>query len=66
MLFMVSETIERLRAALNQPGVTRRLLAEKAGIHRNTLIGCQRPDWNPKASTLIALEPHLPPLDGAQ
>ena len=60
---MVIDTIQRLRAALKQPGFTRRKLADDAGIHRNTLLGCDRDDWNPKASTLIAIEPHLPPLD---
>lgn len=61
---MVTDTIKRLRAALKKPGITKRLLAEKAGLHHNTLLGCEADEWNPKASTLMALEPHLPELDG--
>jgi DNA-binding phage protein len=30
-------------------------LAKKAGLHRNTLYGCERPNWNPSYETLIAL-----------
>lgn len=63
MRSMVEDTLERVRAALKMPGVTRRALAEKAGIHRNTLNGCDKETWNPQASTLIALEPHLPPAE---
>lgn len=59
---MVNETIERLRAALQQPGITKRKLAADAGIHRNTLLGCEDDDWNPSAKTLRAIEPYLPEL----
>ena len=57
---MVDDTIERLRAALKQPGFTKKSLADAAGIHRMTLQGCEDASWNPTAATLRAIEPHLP------
>ncbi len=57
---MVSSTIERIRAHLKSPGVTKKGLAEKARLHPNTLQGVFDPNWNPSAATLIALEAHLP------
>lgn len=58
---MVTDLIERIRAALREEGVTPGGLASKAGLHRNTLYGWERTDWNPTAATLKALEPHVPP-----
>ena len=57
---MVTDTIERLRAALKRPGFTKKDLARKANIHPNTLLGCENDAWNPTANTLKAIEPHLP------
>lgn len=63
---MVTNTIERIRAYLKVRGVTKKALAEKAGLHPNTLQGVEDPNWNPSAATLIAIEAHLPPaLDDA-
>lgn len=56
---MVTDLIERIRAALRKKGVTAVALAHKAGLHRNTLSGVDRDDWNPTATTLKALEPHI-------
>lgn len=53
----------RLREALQSPGFTKASLAEKAGIHRNTLQGCESEDWNPKWATLQAIEPFLPKVE---
>lgn len=50
---------ERVRHAL-QHGETAAGLAKKAGLHRNTLYGCERPGWNPTLDTLNKLAPHLP------
>ncbi len=58
---MITNMIERLRAALKQPGFTKRGLAEDAGIHPNTLLGCENDGWNPTLETLKKIEPHLPP-----
>lgn len=57
---MVTDTIERLRAALKLPGFTKKGLAAKANIHPNTLLGCESDEWNPTANTLKSIEPHLP------
>lgn len=63
---MVENTIERIRAHLKVRGVTKKALAEKAGLHPNTLQGVDDPSWNPSAATLIAIERHLPPaMDNA-
>ena len=72
---MVTDFIERVRAAVKQKGVTARGLAQKAGLHRNTLCNIDREDWNPTATVLKALKPHIgdietgewrePPVDDA-
>lgn len=36
-------------------------LARRAGLHRNALYGADSPEWDPKASTLLKLWPHLLP-----
>lgn len=56
---MVTDFIERVRAAVKQKGVTARGLAHKAGLHRNTLCNIDREDWNPTAEVLKKLEPHI-------
>ena len=56
---MVTDFIERVRAALRKDGVTAGGLAKKAGLHRNTLYGADKPDWNPTADVLKKLEPHI-------
>jgi hypothetical protein len=62
---MVTDTIEQLRRALKMPGFTKKGLAELAGLHPNTLLGCELDDWNPTANTLRAIEPHLPRAEQA-
>jgi transcriptional regulator with XRE-family HTH domain len=56
---MVTDFIDRIRLALKRDGVTPGGLARKAGLHRNTLYGVERDDWNPSATVLKALEPHI-------
>lgn len=60
---MVTDFIERVRSALKREGVTAGGLAVKAGLHRNTLYGADRPDWNPTAAVLTALEPHIESIE---
>lgn len=60
---MVTDFIERVRAAVKQRGVTARGLAHRAGLHRNTLCNIDRHDWNPTASVLRALEPHIAAIE---
>lgn len=61
----ISDIPARVRYALKQ-GETPAGLAKKAGLHRNTLYGCERERWNPTLDTLTKLAPHLPELPGAQ
>jgi transcriptional regulator with XRE-family HTH domain len=73
---MVTDFLERVRAALKKDGVTPAGLARKAGLHRNTLYGWDKEGWNPTAHVLTALEPHIgaiergewnePPADEAE
>lgn len=60
---MVTDFIERVRSALKRQGVTARGVAQKAGLHRNTLCNIDRADWNPTASVLKALEPHIEAIE---
>lgn len=57
----ISHIPERVRYALKQ-GETPASLAKKAGLHRNTLYGCESERWNPTLDTLTKLAPHLPEL----
>lgn len=63
MRCMITDFIERVRAAVKQKGVTARGLAQKAGLHRNTLCNIDREDWNPTATVLKALEPHIEAIE---
>lgn len=60
---MVTDFIERVRAALKRDGVTPGGLATRAGLHRNTLYGADGADWNPTATVLKALEPHVEAIE---
>lgn len=60
---MVTDFIERVRAALKRDGVTPAGLAKKAGLHRNTLYGAEADGWNPTAAILTALEPHIEAIE---
>lgn len=60
---MVTDFLERVRSALRQTGVTPAGLARKAGLHRNTLYGADKGDWNPTAAILTALEPHIEAIE---
>lgn len=44
--------VERIAAFLSRPGMTKLLLAQAAGVHRNTLEGFDRPEWNPHQQTI--------------
>lgn len=57
---MVDDTIRRIIAALALPGFSKRELARLTGLHFNTFLGCDKPEWNPKTSTLREVEKHLP------
>lgn len=42
---------ERIGAILDRPGMNKVVLAEAAGVHRNTLDGFELPSWNPQRQT---------------
>lgn len=42
----------RIAALLERPGMTKTLLAQAAGVHRNTLDACEEWYWNPQKQTL--------------
>lgn len=60
---MVNEQLDRVRRAIAQPGVTKVGLAQAAGLHRNSLGGVERADWNPTSETLIRLQPHIEAIE---
>ena len=62
---MIDDTISRIREHLQQPGVTKTGLAAAAGLHPNTLLGMDRPNWNPTAETLRKLEDAISPPESA-
>jgi len=52
--------LDRIRAPIIQGRMTKRELARRAGLPETTLIGMERPDWNPRADTLRRLMPAVP------
>lgn len=61
----ISNPVARVKALARlaiMQGHTPGSLARLAGLHRNSLYGCDDPGWNPKAETLEKLVPHLPEL----
>lgn len=52
---MVEEARTRILTLLAQPGMNKVLLADKAGVHRNTLKSVDDEGWNPKARTLESI-----------
>lgn len=49
---MSNTPARRIAAILDRPGMNRVLLAQAADVHRNTLDGFDRPEWNPQKQTL--------------
>lgn len=52
---MLATARTRIRALLDRPGMNKVLLADRAGVHRNTLNDIENEDWNPTAKTLEAI-----------
>lgn len=63
---MVTDFIERVRAALKREGVTPAGLARTAGLHRNTLYRADSEKWNPTAEVLTKLEPQILLIEAGQ
>ena len=49
---MKEQDRSRILAFLRKPGMNKVLLANKAGVHRNTLQGVEGAAWNPRSNTL--------------
>lgn len=50
------ETLQpRIVALLQQPGITKVLIAAQAKVHRNTLNGLEHEGWHPAPRTLEAI-----------
>jgi DNA-binding phage protein len=60
----ISQIKARVRQAIKE-GHSPGSLARLAGLHRNSLYGCESDEWNPTARTLEALLPHLPKAEKA-
>lgn len=60
---LVQRTRNRVLAALNETGITKALIARRAGVHRNTLDGVSSANWNPTGETVDALNVALDRLE---
>ena len=56
---MDTSVITRVRALVEQGGMSRTALARAAGLHANSLRDCTKPSWNPTADTLDKLDRFL-------
>ena len=52
--------LDRIRAPILDGRLTKREMARRAGIPESTLIGMEKPSWNPTAETLRRLLPVVP------
>lgn len=52
---MLEKYRTRINALLARPGMNKVLLADRAGVHRNTLNGIEQANWNPTTATLDAI-----------
>lgn len=46
---------ETIRDAVARQGITKKELAERAGVHPNTLANIELPNWSPRWNTLERL-----------
>lgn len=61
---MSSALIDKVRALVNDGGMSRSGLARAAGLHANSLRRLGEEDWNPTAETLVKLESYLSRREG--
>jgi DNA-binding XRE family transcriptional regulator len=55
----IANIVELFRARMNCRGQNPSAFALSCGLHRNTLLGFERDDWNPNLKTLLAIERRL-------
>ena len=60
---IVTKTKVAIQVFISDGYATKRALAERANLPETTLIGLERPDWNPRTSTLAALARALEKLE---
>jgi len=53
---MVDDLLTDIRDWLAQPGNSKVKLARLAGLHRNTVLSCDRDDWNPTLEVVRKVE----------
>lgn len=53
---MVEDLITDIRTWLASPGNSKAKLARLTGLHRNTLLSCDRADWNPTLDVIRKVE----------
>ena len=46
---------DTVRDAIQRSAIPKKDLAERAGLHPNTLTGVERPSWSPRWDTLVKL-----------
>lgn len=56
MSAMVDDLISEIREWLAAPGNSKAKLARLTGLHRNTLLACDRVDWNPTLEVIRKVE----------
>lgn len=56
----IEQVLARIRAFRAAAGLSKRGLADRAGLSNAGLVGMDRPDWSPQADTLRAIEGILP------
>lgn len=52
----VGQLLDDLRAAIEQSPLSKKDIAEAAGLHINTMLRFNDPNWDPHISTIAALE----------
>ena len=48
----IQTLIDRIRRFVARPDQSRWAFAKRANLGENTLLGCDKPDWNPRATTI--------------
>lgn len=56
----IDALISEVRDRVLSSGITKRDLAARAGLHVNTMIGIDKPGWNPTVETIRKLERAIP------
>lgn len=51
----MTHDLDRIRTAVADAGINKKRLAEIAKVHPNSLVGIEKPGWNPKHDTLAKL-----------